>query len=60
MSKKKNPKQKTWVEVFQSERKEFPQGYCVTRIIPDKRRKPPKYKGDTRNEICTESYLGSW
>ena len=45
MSKKKNPKQKTWVEVFQSERKEFPRGYCVTRIIPDKRKKKPKHKG---------------
>lgn len=45
MSKKKNPKQKTWVEIFQSERKEFPQGYCVTRIIPDKRNKKPKHKG---------------
>ena len=46
MSKSKKKQQpKTWVEVFQSERKEFPQGYCVTRIIPDKRRKPPKYKG---------------
>ena len=45
MSKKGKQKPKTWVEVFQSERKEFPQGYCVTRIIPDKRKKPPKHKG---------------
>ena len=45
MSKKKNPKQKAWVEVFQSERKKFPQGYCVTRIIPDKRNKKQKHKG---------------
>ena len=45
MSKKNKKKQpKTWAEVFQSERKEFPQGYCVTRVIPDKRRQPPKYK----------------
>ena len=37
MSKSKKKQQpKTWVEVFQTERKEFPQGYCVTRIIPDK------------------------
>lgn len=43
VSGKKQPK--TWVEVFQAERKEFPQGYCVTRIIPDKRFKKPKYKG---------------
>lgn len=45
MSKKKNPKPKTWVEVFQAERKEFPQGYCVMRIIPDKRNRKPKHKG---------------
>lgn len=45
MSKKKSQKPKTWTEIFQSERKEFPQGYCVTRVIPDKRRKDPKYKG---------------
>lgn len=44
MSKNKNPKQKSWVEVFQSERKTFPQGYCVTRVIPDKRNKKPKHK----------------
>jgi hypothetical protein len=44
MSKKKNPKPKTWVEVFQSERKQFPFGYCVTRVIPDKRNKNPKHK----------------
>lgn len=41
---KKNQKSKTWIEVFQSERREFPQGYCATRIIPDKRHKKPKYK----------------
>lgn len=44
MSKKAKKQPKTWVEVFQSERREFPQGYCVTRIIPDKRNKKPKYK----------------
>lgn len=44
MSKKKNRKPKTWVEVFQSERREFPRGYCVTRIREDKRRKKPKYR----------------
>lgn len=44
MSKKRNPKTKTWIEVFQSERKTFPMGYCVTRIIPDKRHKAPKHK----------------
>ena len=45
---KQNPK--TWVEVFQSERKEFPQGYCVTRIREDKRRKQPKYKNRSEEE----------
>lgn len=44
MSKKKNPKPKTWAEIFQSERKEFPMGYCVTRIHEDKRHKKPKHK----------------
>ena len=44
MSKNKNPKQKSWVEIFQSERKTFPHGYCVTRVIPDRRNKPPKHK----------------
>lgn len=44
MSKKRNQKPKTWVEVFQSERKSFPEGYCVTRIREDKRRKKPKHK----------------
>ena len=50
MSKKKNPKPKTWVEIFQNERREFPQGYCVTRIIPDKRNRKPKYKGKEYDE----------
>ncbi len=45
MSKKQKQTPKSWVEVFQRERKEFPQGYCVTRIIPDKRKKAPKHKG---------------
>ena len=44
MSKKMNPKTKSWVEVFKAERKQFPQGHCVTRIIPDKRFKKPKYR----------------
>ena len=44
MSKVKNPKTKTWVEVFQAERKSFPQGYCVTRVREDKRYKKPKHK----------------
>ena len=44
VSKKQNPKTKTWIEVFQSERKTFPMGYCITRIIPDKRNRKPKHK----------------
>ena len=45
MSKKGEQKPKTWIEVFQSERKVFPEGYCVTRVREDKRYKKPKYKG---------------
>ena len=47
MSKKGNRKPKTWVEVFQSERKEFPMGYCVTRVIPNKTayNRKQKHKG---------------
>ena len=41
----KQKKVKTYVEIFKSKRKTFPQGYAVTRIIPDKRHKKPKYKG---------------
>lgn len=43
MSKRKAPKVKTWAEVVQSQRREFPAGCCVTKVIPDKRKKPPKY-----------------
>lgn len=50
MSKKGKNKPKTWIEVFQSERREFPQGYCVTRIREDKRRKPPKHRGKQYDE----------
>lgn len=45
MSKKRNSKPKTWAEVFQGERKTWGVTNPVTRIIPDKRRKPPKHKG---------------
>jgi len=41
---KKMKHHKTWLEITQSQRREFPQGCCVTRVIPDKRRKAPKYK----------------
>lgn len=45
MSKKKRKrKPKTRVEVFQSGRKTFPPGSCVTKVIPDKRHKQPKHK----------------
>ena len=36
---------KTYTEIFRTERKTFPQGCAVTRVIPDKRRKAPKHKG---------------
>ena len=44
MSKRGKQKPKSWIEVFQAERKTFPEGYCVTRIREDKRRKKPKHK----------------
>lgn len=44
MSRRKRKKQKSWVDVFQSERKTFPPGLCVTKVIPDKRKKKPKHK----------------
>ena len=50
MSKKRNQKPKTWIEVFQSEHRVFPEGYCVTRVREDKRRKPPKHKGKEWDE----------
>ena len=51
MSKKKRKrKPKSWTEIFQSERKTFPAGACVTRVIPDKRRKKPKHKNDDLEE----------
>lgn len=47
MMKKSKCSPKTWTEVFQAQRKQFSQGYCVTRIIPDKRFKKPKHKERT-------------
>jgi len=44
MKKAKN-QAKTWVEVFTSERKTWGNVNPVTKVIPDKRRKPPKHKG---------------
>lgn len=44
MVKKAKQKPKTWTEIFQAQRREFPQGYCVTRVISDKRFKKPKHK----------------
>lgn len=44
---KKTKKQaKTWVEVFQSERKTWGSVNPVTKVIPDKRFKKPKYKNN--------------
>jgi len=42
---KKTKKTKTWVEVFQSERKTWGNVNPATKVIPDKRFKKPKYKG---------------
>ena len=39
------PVVKTYTEIFMGQRKTFPQGCAVTRVIPDKRFKKPKYKG---------------
>ena len=46
----KKPKTKSYVEIFQEQRREFPQGCCITKIIPDKRNKPPKHKGRSWEE----------
>lgn len=50
MGKRKKNQPKTWTEVFQTQRREFPQGRCVTRIIPDKRYNKPKHKGKVYEE----------
>jgi len=42
--KKTKAKAKTWTEVFQSERKTWGNVNPVTKVIPDKRFKKPKYK----------------
>ena len=42
---KKQKKVKTYVEIFQGERKSWGNVNPVTRVIPDKRFKKPKYKG---------------
>ena len=41
---KKIKKVKTYTEIFQSERKSWGSINPVTRVIPDKRFKKPKYK----------------
>ena len=38
-------KVKTYTEIFRSERKTWGNVNPVTRVIPDKRHKKPKYKG---------------
>lgn len=45
MKKAKN-QAKTWVEVFQTERKSWGNVNPVTKVIPDKRFKKPKYKNN--------------
>ena len=44
MSKKKNTKPRTNYEVYRSIRKDWGELNPVTRVIPDKRNKKPKYK----------------
>ena len=43
---KKKKQSKTWVEVFQSEHKTWGNVNPVTKVIPDKRFKKPKYKNN--------------
>lgn len=43
MSKKSKSKPKTYTEIFQSERKDWGAVNPVTKVIPDKRHKKPKY-----------------
>ena len=38
------PKVKTYSEIFRTERKSWGQVNPVTKVIPDKRREPPKHK----------------
>lgn len=45
MSKRKKQTPKSYVEIFQSERKDWGNVKPVTRVFSDKRRKPPKHKG---------------
>ena len=40
---KRKTRIKSYIEISRSVRREFPQGCCVTRVIPDKRKKKPKY-----------------
>ena len=42
---KKQKKVKTYTEIFQTTRKDWGNVNPVTRVIPDKRFKKPKYKG---------------
>lgn len=50
MSKRKKQTPKSFVEIFQSERKTWGNVNPVTKVIPDKRRKPPKHKGKEYDE----------
>ena len=48
--KKKNQNREQW-QVIASQRREWPQGFSpITRVIPDKRNKKPKYK-ERYNEV---------
>lgn len=48
---------KTYTEIFRTERKTFPQGCAVTRVIPDKRRKPRSTRGG-RGTIKSHAFAG--
>lgn len=45
MAKQKPTKPRTNYEVYRSIRKDWGEINPVTRVIPDKRKKPPKHKG---------------
>ena len=51
MSKRKKSV-KTWTETFMGERKTWGNVNPVTKVIPDKRKKPPKHKGKGLDELA--------
>jgi len=47
---KQNRKPRTYTEIYQSARRDWGNVNPVTRVIPDKRRKPPKHKNKSWDE----------